>query len=337
MKHEIDMKRYPVRTDLIIENESFDGIHKVIEEENGIKITDVHLENKNALNKEKGDYITIEFNDVTDHDNYNKVLEIFTKNLKKLLAETNIKESDTCFIIGLGNRKSTADSLGPLVIDNILVTNYLYLFGDLDDGYRRTYAIAPGVTGQTGIETTDYILSIVEKMKPDFLIIIDALASKSIERVNKTIQMSNTGIAPGSGIGNNRKKLNSETINIPIISIGIPTVVDAATVVSDTIFFLQKQYAFQKKYMKNPRSKLVSTKQINYLKEDIKTTKEDNEYLLGLIGTLSNDEIKSLMDEVLTPIGYNMIVTTKEIDFVIEKLSKLVSEGINSSLHKKID
>ena len=200
----------------------------------------------------------------------------------------------------------------------------------------KVSAINPGVMGQTGIETSDIILSIVEKIKPDFLIVIDSLASGSIERVNKTIQMTDTGIHPGSGIGNSRKEISKEKINIPVIAIGIPTVVDANVIVSDTINYMYKHYAYNKEFMKNPMSKLT-TSNVNYLKKDVTIDESDKKNLFGIIGTLSNNEFKELIYEVLTPIGYNMMVTPKEIDFVIEKLGDIIGNGINKALHKNVD
>lgn len=341
MNHEIDLSKYKIRTDLVIETiENTDGIKSNIQNESGIKITIVNLNKKgsNLLNKKIGDYITIEFDDVTDSFNKENVTNVTIKYLKKLLSKTGIKDKDTCLIIGLGNEKSTPDSLGPLVVQNIVVTNHIYMLNDLDHNYRRVYAIKPGVTGDTGIETSEYIKAVVRAIKPDFIITIDALASKSIERVNKTIQMTNTGIAPGSGVGNSRKEISYETLGIPVIAIGVPTVVDAVTIVTDTINFMHKQYAFNKKFIKDPVSKLVSSTQINYLKQNIEINQDDKENLLGLVGTLNDNEIHELINEVLTPIGYNLMITPKEIDFVIEKLSSVISDTINKSLHNiKID
>ena len=152
----------------------------------------IDSDKKNLINKNdyvligSGNYITIEFNDVTDKDNKEKVKQVFIKEIKKLLSKMKIKKKDSCLIIGLGNRMSTPDSLGPKTIDNLIITNHLYDLGILGQEYRRTSAIIPGVMGETGIETSDIIKSISDKLKPDFVIVIDALASSSIERVNKT-------------------------------------------------------------------------------------------------------------------------------------------------------
>ena len=336
MKHEIDLKNYRIRTDLAIdsidENSNLEDVVQNKHKNGDIEITDVFLGKNNNLGKKEGNYITIEFQDVTDSDNREKVEEVLIDEIKKMLKKMKIKKNDSCLIIGLGNEKSTPDSLGPLTINNVIVTNHLFLLGDLDKGYRRVSALVPGVMGQTGIDTSDIILSVINTLKPDFLIAIDALASQSIERVNKTIQMTDTGIHPGSGIGNKRKEISYDTIGIPVLAIGVPTVVDASVIVADTINYMYKHYVFNKEYIKNPKSKLTFNN-INYLKKEIKISKNDKKNLLGLIGTLDDDEIKELIYEVLTPIGYNLMVTPKEVDFVMDKLSLLISNSLNSSLH----
>lgn len=339
MKHEIDLKNYQIRTDLIVEQVTDENnVSTKVYDENGIKITTVEVDKNMSeqINKKVGDYVTIEFDDVTDSHNQEIVKKIFSEQLLEIIKKTKIKDSDKCLIIGLGNDKSTPDSLGPLTIDKVLVTNHLFMYGQVEEGFRSVSAIIPGVTGTTGIETSDLIKSVVDGIKPDFLIMIDALASQALDRVNKTIQITNTGIHPGSGVGNSRKEISKATTGIPVIAIGIPTVVDAVTVVSDTINYMQKHYAFHKKFIKNPLSKLVSSTQINYLKKEVDIEKEDKINLLGIVGSLNEMEIKQLILEVLTPIGYNLMVTPKEVDFIVEKLATILGEGINISLHEKI-
>ena len=334
MKHSVDLSKYQIRTDLAIESiKNIKNISKEKIEEN-IKITNVVVDDKvsELINKKKGNYITIEFEDVTDSSNYEKVKKVFVREFNNLLNLLKIDKKASCLIIGLGNSKSTPDSLGPLAINNIIVTNHLYELEQLDENYRRVSVLVPGVMGQTGLETSDVISSIVDKFKPDFIIIIDALASQSIERVNKTIQMTDTGIHPGSGIGNSRKEISYETLNIPCIAIGVPTVVDAITIVSDTINYMHKHYTYSKLNINNPLNKLMAYSP-NYLKEKIELNKKDKETLLGIVGTLEEDEIKQLLFEVLSPIGYNMMVTPKEVDFLIEKLSNLIGNGLNEALH----
>lgn len=337
MKHSADLSNYNIRTDIaldVVENKKINGIKTNISKEDGVKVTTVEVDENGSkvINKGKGIYITIEFNDVTDTDNYNNVKNVFVKQLKVMLNKIGINENDLCLVIGLGNDKSTPDSLGPLSINEIIVTNHLYLLNQLGSEYRRVCTFKPGVMGENGIETSDSIKSIVSTVKPSFIIVIDALASQSIERVNKTIQMTDTGIAPGSGVGNSRKEISKEVLNVPVIAIGVPTVVDAVTIVSDTINYMYKHYSYALENKNDPLNKL-RIGMPNYL--DKKVNIEENKKLFGIIGDLSESETKSLIYEVLSPIDYNLMVTPKEVDFLVNKLSKLIGEGINLTLHKK--
>ena len=335
MNHEVDLKNNILRTDLAVEL-----IEKAPTKQiDDIKITNITLNKQEAeqINKKPGNYTTIEFEDVTDHTNNEKLKTVFAEELKELLKLENIKETDMCLIIGLGNEKSTPDSLGPLTISKTLVTNYLYLYNSLEEGFRRVCAISPGVMGETGIETSDLLKSIVNTIKPNFVITIDALAASSVERVNKTIQMTDSGINPGSGVGNKRKEISKETLGIPTIAIGIPTVVDAASIVSDTIKYLYEHFGYQTANINNPATKLTAN--VNYLKlsKKFKINQEEKQKILGMVGTLSEEETKALIYEILNPIGYNLMVTPKEEDFVIDKLSEVISKGLNIALHKNIN
>lgn len=339
MNHEVDLKNYTIRTDLALEsikNNSLNEIKNEVEKESNMTITTTYLDAENGIKigRKEGIYITIEFEDVTDHENLVKVKNVFSNKLQFLLQQAGIQPNDMGLVIGLGNEKSTPDSLGPLSIHRVLVTNPLYLYGDLADGYRRVCAMSPGVMGETGIETSDLIQHVIACCQPNFVIVVDALASGSLDRVNRTIQMTDTGIAPGSGIGNKRKEISTELFGIPVIAIGVPTVVDAITIVADTIKYMQKQYTYSKQNKDNPKNKLFAAHQYNYLKAAIPENKEDNKQLLGLVGGLEEDEIKQLLFEVLTPIGYNFMVTPKEVDFIMEKLSQVIGEGINEALHE---
>ena len=329
MNREVDLDKYQIRTDLAIDyvegNNTLEGVLCEDYYVDEIKVTQVYLNKKNALNKKSGKYITLEFDDVTDRQNREKVANALIKSLKKIFK---IKKDSLGLLVGLGNDKSTPDSLGPLVINDIIVTNHIYILDKLSENMKRIAAINPGVMGETGIETSDIIESVVERIKPDYIIVIDSLASKSIERLNKTIQITDTGIHPGSGIGNKRKEISKDTIGIPVLAIGVPTVVDASVIVSDTINFIYKNYAFNKEYMNNPKSKLTFNN-VNYLNKTIKENKEDKENLLGLLGTLNEEELYKLIFEVLNPIGYNLMVTPKEIDFVIDNLSSIISKSLN--------
>lgn len=326
MKHEVDLSRYSLRTDLAIEtveNNNFkDGVKISENKYDDINVTSIIVSRKGnkILNKKPGKYITIEYQDISDEENQEKVFNILVKELKKLIRLTSKKQH--VLVIGLGNESSTPDALGPLTINKLIVTNHIYELGLMDETFQRVSAFNPSVMGKTGIETSDVLLKIVELLKPDMVVAVDALASSSISRVNKTIQMTDTGIHPGSGIGNKRKEISKEILGIPVVAIGVPTVVDAVTIVSDTIDYLTKHY-----------NNIKNNKEVE--KEDIAISNEDKKYLLGIVGTLDENEIKLLINDVLTPIGYNLMVTPKEVDFVIEDLSSILAKGLNKIFHNR--
>ena len=171
-------------------------------------------------------YVTIRFNDITDYSESKKVENIMINELNNILKKNKISANSSCFVIGLGNINSTPDSLGPKVIENIIVTSHLKKMNALENGFREVSTFIPSVTSKTGIETSDLISSIVKKIKPDFIIVIDALKASKKDNLNKIIQISDAGINPGSGIGNNRKKINKKNMKVPVISIGVPTVIN---------------------------------------------------------------------------------------------------------------
>ncbi len=330
--HKVDLALYNIRSDLIIENNSLDFV-KESYTKNDIKVDYINLPQDNDLKKEAGDYITISFQDITDRTSYNNVLEVLNLELKRILELTNIKKEDKCLIVGLGNSKSTPDALGYETLKNIIVTRHLYEINNVDRTYRNVSILEPNVLGNTGIESFDVIMGVIEKIKPDFLVFIDSLSALNINRIQKTIQITNTGISPGAGIGNNRGEFSKNNLKIPVIAIGVPTVVSSSVIVADTINFLYQKISYQKNnYSKD---KLVFKNNINYLHEESKLSKKEKEDLLGIVGTLNDEEINSLMEEVLNPIGYNLIVTTKEIDFIIEKLGNLIGTSLNKVLHDK--
>ena len=342
MKGEKNLKNYKIRTDLVVdilEKDLTDSNIKVDNREfDDIKVLDIEiLSGNNSLNKKKGKYITISYNDVTDKNNRFNLEKVVVNELNNIFSYLNITSDKKCLVIGLGNRNSTPDSLGPKVIDQVLVTRYLYEIENIkvDKDYRNVAAFTPGVTGSTGIESSDIILGIVDKIKPDFLIIVDALASSSMDRINKTIQITDTGISPGSGVYNNRKELSKETLKIPVISLGIPTVIEAFVLVSDTIKYLFKNFSYNKENLN--KNKLIPVSLRNYIDYPDNLSLEEKKKLLGEIGLLGEEDVKELIFEVLTPIGYNMMVTPKEIDFVMEKTSEILANSINKSLHKNFD
>lgn len=338
--HTIDLSNYEYRTDLVIE-EKVEGLEEKEVIRNtydieGIRVEEMNLteEGSRKLHRKAGLYRTISFSDVTDKDQYRKVEKAFITVLKDLLLESKIKQTDSALIIGLGNEHSTPDALGPKAIEQVLVTSHLFQLGEVEQGYRKTSAFSPDVTGSTGIETGKLIKGAIEAIHPDFLIVIDALKATNIDRVTKTIQLSNTGIVPGSGVGNNREELSYEKLKIPVIVIGVPTIVDLVTIVADTIQYIYKHFSYKIDNVGNSKLKLVPENRQNYIDYPNTLTKEEKEEILGSIGNLDYEEVKQLIVEVLTPINYNLMVTPKEIDFTIDKLSLLLAQGINKSLHE---
>ena len=311
------MKKYKLRTDLIVDDPNLRG--------KTIKYGDVSV----TTVKSNGNYITITLEDIESSK------DIICNEIKKLFKINNITDMDECLIIGLGNRKSTADSLGPLVIDNIKVTRHLSQIGNISN-IRSVASFSPGVMGDTGIETSDIILSLISTIKPKFIIAIDALASSSIERINKIIQITDTGIHPGSGVGNNRCEISKNTIGIPVIAIGIPTVVSSAVIARDTFEYMFKHLSYIKDNMNT--SKLSIRKFGNY-KDKIKDKKldsNDKNNIAGILGSLSEIDRYNLFNEVLDSINENLIVTSTEIDFIIKKLSLLIADSLNCVLYRQI-
>ena len=321
--HKISLEKYNLRTDLIIEREDLQGTKKETIKDKQYKVE--RIEN----NHDK--YISISFEDITDKDNFKIIESTLIKELKLVLKDYNIKKDDLVLIIGLGNSLSTPDSLGPKTLENVLVTSYLYNLGEVDSSYQNTAIFKPEVTGTTGIETSTIIKTLIEKTNTKLVIFIDALAASSLDHLNKVIQITNTGISPGSGVGNNREELTRNTLNIPVIAIGVPTIVEASTIVKDTLVNLKKHISYQIENKDNIKTKLTTYQ--DYSNQENILTKEVEKDILGEIGLLEPFDLKQLIDEVLIPIKYNLMVTPKEIDFQIETLSLLIANSLNKSLH----
>lgn len=274
----------------------------------GIKIieTKVDKELSNKINKKSGDYYLIDISnqDINDSDSLLKVEKCITNVLKKVLNKEKIDVNKKGLIVGLGNLNITPDSLGPRVVDKVIVTRHMFELDkeNIDKGISNICALSPGVMGTTGIETSDIIKAIIEKINLDYIIVVDALKAKDISRINKTIQITNSGINPGSGVGNKRKELSKETLGIPVIAIGVPTVVDAYTIVSNTLEYLSN-----------------FDKDIN---------------VLGSIKNASEQEKKEIIELTLSSRGLNMIVSPKEIDIDIENFSEIISGAIDHALHE---
>ena len=355
-----DNKILQVRTDLAIEAKdmyveteekteqegSIKGVTTKDREENNIQISYVDIDEEGAklLDKKAGSYVTIYADGVKKQDTMRQeaAAKILAKELEQLMVKNNIPANSTGLIVGLGNWNVTPDALGPMTAEKILVTSHLFRLQHetVADGYRSVAAVTPGVMGVTGIETSDIIFGIVEKFNPDFVIAIDALASRSIERVNETIQLSDSGIHPGSGVGNKRKEISKETLGIPVIAIGVPTVVDAVTIASDTIDFVLKHFGREWKEKDAP-SKALAPASLSFgnkkFDESDLPDEEQRKTFLGIVGNLSDEEKRKLITEVLTPIGHNLMVTPKEVDGFMIDMAHVIANGVNAALHENVD
>ena len=278
-----------------------------------VKVTRVRITSKageQAIGKPIGNYITLEVPDLkfNDEELHEKTIKHMSKELVDMLK---LKDDSTILVIGLGNWNVTPDSLGPKVVSSLMVTRHLleYVPEHVDEGVRPVCALAPGVLGITGIETSEVVRGVVERVKPDFVIAIDALAARNMERVSTTIQIADTGISPGAGVGNKRKELTKNTLGVPVIAIGVPTVVDAATLTNDAMDLV-----------------------IDSMMNEAKESKE----FYNMLKSINRDEKYELLQEALNPFVGQLIVTPKEIDDIINRVSKVVANGLNIALHQGI-
>ena len=309
---------YNFRTDMAVERneiykkqnslaEGIDGIENANKIIKDIEISKVKITNENganALGKPVGNYITLDVKEIknADEERIEEIAEIMADELRTVIGE-HVSDTDDILVVGLGNRYVTPDALGPKVVPEIEVTRHIleYMPKIMPEDTRPVSAISPGVLGITGIETMEILNGIVQNIKPKMLIVIDALATRKLERISSSIQIADTGIVPGAGVNNARKEISINTLGIPVIAIGIPTVVDLATITNECINI----------FIENLQQKAMSNSTLNELKE------KDN-----------YEEIK----EALIPKDYNMIVTPKEIDKLIDNMSEIVAGGINKSM-----
>jgi GPR endopeptidase len=305
------------RTDLALErNEVYkeknklneiDGVSVNNETINEVEISRIKIlneEGEKILQKPAGTYITLDVKKLklADEERLSKIAETVADELRKIVGE-HVNETEDILVVGLGNLYVTPDALGPKVVPEIEVTRHIleYMPSIMPEDTRPVSAISPGVLGVTGIETMEILKGVVQNVKPKLLIVIDALATRSIDRISSSIQIADTGIVPGAGVENTRKEISKKTLGIPVIAIGIPTVVDLATITNECIDI----------FIESLQEKAMSNDYLNKLKEN------DN-----------YEEIK----EALVPKDYNMIVTPKEIDKLIENMSKIVSSAINMAM-----
>ncbi len=313
------------RTDLAVEEreqftegEEISGV--AVDEWEGegrLRLTRVEIKNEQgarAMGKPAGVYVTIESEALAENDPsyHEEAAAELGRQLREMIHRCCPgKERPAVFVAGLGNMQVTPDSLGPRVIENMQMTRHLNL--EYRKDFCRTHdlpvlsGIAPGVMGQTGMETAEIVKGAAEETKPDLIIAVDALAARSARRLASTIQLADTGIHPGSGVGNHRRGLTREGLGIPVIAVGIPTVIGAAAIVHDTV--------------KAMIQALLRERQ----------TEDYGAYM----EKISSEEQYQLIRELLEPEFGPMFVTPQDIDERVRRLSFTVSEGIHQALYKE--
>lgn len=293
------------RTDLALElqeelqESEIDGIkiERKVDKNCGISQVKIVVETKEAeqiIGKPMGEYITLESETFLEEDD--SYYEDMSEALHFVLRDF-IKEEDRVLIVGLGNDKVTPDALGPLVVENIFITRHLKQYDLIKEDTIEMSGLVPGVMAQTGMEAVEIVRGVVKEAKPTKVVVIDALCARNSSRLNKTIQISNTGISPGSGVGNHRKAMNEETIGVPVIAIGVPTVISVPSIVRDSMEAI------------------------------FKVVKESGGTSFTEIFT--EEEKYQLAREVVDPGLVDMFVTPKNIDEAVRRISFTISEAIN--------
>ncbi len=269
-------------------------------------ITILNEQGATIMGRAPGSYVTLESTGLRENNKmvHKTIGEVLGEKLKEILP---LQDDSTILIVGLGNWQATPDALGPKAVEYSMATRHLFHYApeELRQGLRSVCVLAPGVLGITGIETAEIIKGIVERIKPDLLIAIDALAAGSVERINSTIQVATTGISPGSGIGNKRTGINQETMGIPVIAIGVPTVVHAG---------------------------IIAHQAMEKLFEHLRTTP----HLRDVYQSLQPVAIGQMINQVLEPFGGQLMVTPKEIDEQITNTAKIIAMALTLALHPGI-
>lgn len=292
------------RYEICKDENKLEGVESICEKiSDKISVNRVIVKNEKGsriLQKKVGNYITINLNDVNilEENELELMKETLKTELDRLINNSNNKNNriKSFLVVGLGNEDSTADSIGPKVVKNLKITRHILKYEPelISKETKELCAISPGVLGTTGIETQEIIKGVIGKVNVDGIIVIDALSTNNIGRLLKTIQITDTGIFPGSGVENKRKEISMETMNVPVIAIGVPTVVEAATIVANTFEILTNKF------------------------DEFKFLKESN----------YNEEYR-LIKMVLDPSNFNLAVMPKEIDDLVDNFKEIISYGIN--------
>ncbi|WP_445477840.1 GPR endopeptidase [Lysinibacillus irui] len=321
------------RTDLIDESEEVvvhqtkeqkekleqsSGIQIVDRNAGRVKITDVLVdaEGEKQIGKKEGQYITLSVPTLTleDQDGFTQLEQELLVNFKKLHESLSWQEDDKILIVGLGNRTITPDAIGPYLIDHL---------HSLDVIDEKFVMYAPGVTGQTGYETGEFVAAIAERLQPKLIIVVDALATRASNRLCKTIQLTNTGIHPGSGVGNQRQEISYEMLGIPVTAIGIPTVVDAPVLIADAVETMLRSIAARVAERSKPSSKLSLSSWQPDISKDLDMTLVQP--IFGEWATWTKEERQQLFEETFAGSHTQLMVTPKEADYWIDRYARLVA------------
>lgn len=359
---------YGVRTDLALE------AHEVIVEREGPpEIPGVAVENEETeyamvsrvtirtdegarmMGKAKGNYATLEAEVLRTRNKeaQEEVSQTLAKELTRFLQGLELAADAAVLVVGLGNWNATPDSIGPKVVEQVLVTRHLYEMSppELRGGLRPLAAVSPGVLGITGIETGEIVQGIVDRIRPGLVICVDALASRTSSRVCSTIQVADTGIHPGSGVGNKRMAITREVLGIPVLAIGVPTVVNAITIAGDAMELLAQQMGFRPRVgldppPQPPASGRLDPKRIRVMDGDAPQVAGSGQVPGGQMGGSRYDAFglpvdpqqkRYMIGQLLQPYMGTMIVTPRDIDTLIDDIAAVVAGGINAALHPDID
>lgn len=308
-----------VYTDMAIEardivrgdaKEEVPGVRVKESKDRGVVVTEVEIYQESAeklMGKPQGHYITLDVPTFKDRDPDLKrnLMVKLTDQLKSLVPEETNK---SVLVVGLGNWNATPDALGPRVVERLLVTRHLgqVVPDDIKDRMRPVAAVAPGVLGTTGIETLDIIRGIVSQAKPNLVIAIDALAARNLDRLVGSVQIADTGIHPGSGVGNRRQGLTEDSLGVPVIAIGVCTVVQSISIAQEAIHQIADQLA-------------------------------DDVAFYDILKQMTASEQRGLIDEVLGSRFSELMVTPKEIDMLVDDMADVLGESLNRALQPKLD
>ena len=314
------MPGFNVRTDLALEahevvtrTEDIPGVNVEKEGDQDITINRVAITTEQAaarMGKQMGNYLTLEVPGLRKKNTalQDKVVGVFYKELRRMF---NLNGRQSAMVIGLGNWNVTPDALGPRVVQELFVTRHILELKPeiLGEGYGSVCAISPGVFGIAGVETGEISRRVVNEVHPDIIVAIDALAAGQMERLHTTIQVSDTGIVPGSGVGNRRLAINRQTVGVPVFAIGVPTVVDAVTIAGDSM---------------------------DKLAEALKRESAQGNMFFNAVQKMDWEEKRNIIREVMQPFAGDLIVTPKEIDTLINDISLVIAASLDAAFHPEI-